>query len=127
MIGYITLGSNELDASGEFYDELLSLLGATRAYTLDTMIAYSFGPQKPMFVIASPHDGAPATSGNGMMVALMAKDAAQVRKIYETGLKLGAKSDGAPAIHGGQHYGGYLRDRDGNKLCIFVMMEHQEQ
>lgn len=126
MIGYITLGSNELNAAGKFYDGLLAPLGASRAYTLDTMIAYGFGPQKPMLVITSPLNGGPATGGNGTMVALMAKDAEQVRAVHETGLKLGAECDGPPAIHAGQHYGGYLRDRDGNKLCVFVMVNQPE-
>lgn len=125
MIGYITLGSNELSAAGLFYDEFLAVFGGTRAYTLDTMIAYGFGPQKPMLVVTTPHDGAPASGGNGTMVALMANSTEQVTAAHETGLRLGAQCDGAPAVHEGQHFGGYLRDLDGNKLCVFVMLPPQ--
>lgn len=122
MIGYITLGSNDLSRSGAFYDALLTHFGAQRAYTLDAMIAYSFGPQKPMLVVTMPNDGAAAKAGNGTMVALMAADKAQVDAVHATALALGAADEGAPSEHAGQHYGGYFRDPDGNKLSGFVMV-----
>lgn len=121
MIGYIIIGSNELQKSGGFYDALLSRLGASRAYTPDNMIAYGFGPQRPMLLITVPNDGQAATHGNGTMIALMARDNAQVDEIHALSLRLGAHDDGQPAVHETQFYGGYFRDQDSNKFCIFVM------
>lgn len=120
MIGYITVGSNDLTASGVFYDELLSSLHASRAYTQTNMIAYSFGDQRPM-VVTLPNDGKPATNGNGTMVALMASDRAHVDTVHALALRLGAKDAGQPASYQGQFYGGYSRDPDGNKFCVFIM------
>lgn len=121
MIGYITIGTNDLQNSGAFYDELLASLGGQRAYTLENMIAYSFGPERPMLVITVPNDGKMATHGNGTMIALMAQNEAQVDTTHAFALKLGATDEGQPSSYDGQFYGGYFRDAIGNKLCIFVM------
>ena len=45
-------------------------LNSTRAYSLEKMIAYSFGANTPMIVVTRPFDGHPATNGNGAMIAL---------------------------------------------------------
>ena len=124
MIGYITIGSNDLSASSVFYDELLKTLGSERAYTLKNMIAYGFGPQRPMLVITVPNDGQPATHGNGTMIALMARDEGHVDVIHALAVRLGAQNEGTPSSHEGQFYGGYFKDMDGNKLCIFVMQNN---
>lgn len=121
MIGYITIGSNDLHASGAFYDDLLAPLHASRAYTLENMIAYSFGEKRPMLVITRPNDGQPATCGNGTMIALLAPDRRAVQAIHRQALDLGAANAGDPAPHGDQFYGGYIRDPDNNKICVFVM------
>lgn len=121
MIGYLTIGSNDLDASGLFYDDLLTSFSASRAYTLETMIAYSFGEQRPMLVFARPSDWQTATHGNGTMVALMAPDRDAVEAIHAQALGLGAANEGEPGSYGHQFYGGYFRDLDGNKSCVVVM------
>lgn len=123
MIGYITIGSNDLTASAVFYDELLKPLSAKRAYTLDNMVAYSFGPQRPMLVLTLPNDGETATHGNGTMIALMARDKDHVDAIHALSLQLGASDAGQPGLRGAQFYGGYFRDMDGNKFSIFVMQD----
>lgn len=121
MIGYVTIGSNDLNASATFYDELLTAFSAERAYTLEKMIAYSFGAERPMLVLTVPNDGMAATHGNGTMIALMARDNIHVDTVHALSLRLGATDEGRPASHGGQFYGGYFRDMDGNKICVFVM------
>ena len=40
IIGYITIGTNDLSVSGAFYDELLSLLGAQRVMTDERMLGW---------------------------------------------------------------------------------------
>ena len=66
-------------------------------------------------------DGNPATVGNGVMVALAAKDADQVQRLYDIALAQGGTDEGAPGDRGGGFYAGYFRDLDGNKLNAFVM------
>lgn len=121
MIGYITLGSKDLSASAVFFDALLEALGGTRAYTLDNMIAWGFGPTCPMIIAAIPQDGQTATAGNGTMVALMASDRAQVDTVHSLALKLGGTDEGPPGPRGDRYYGGYFRDLDGNKFSVFIM------
>jgi predicted lactoylglutathione lyase len=62
------------------------------------------------------------TVGNGVMVALAAKDKAQVDRIYKLALSLGGTDEGAPGPRGeGGFYTAYFRDPEGNKLNAFVM------
>src|SRR3546814_5383941 len=44
-----------------------------------------------------------------------------VDKIHAKALALGGKDEGAPGVRGGNFYGGYFRDLDGNKLVAFHM------
>lgn len=65
MIGYITVGSNDLAQAAGFFDPLLATLGVSRAYTPDHQIARGFGQKRPMLVVARPFDGDKTTAGNG--------------------------------------------------------------
>ena len=68
-----------------------------------------------------PFDGQPATVGNGVMVALEARDRAQVDRLHAIALAHGGSDEGAPGARGEGFYAGYFRDPDGNKLNAFVM------
>ncbi len=121
MIGYTTLGTNDFQRAAKFYDALLGELGAKRAMETDKLILWATGPGQPMLSIIKPYDGKPATVGNGVMVALAAKDRKQVDAIYAKAIELGGKDEGKPGDRGGSFYAGYFRDLDGNKLNAFVM------
>ena len=121
MIGYVTLGTNDLARSARFYDALLAELGAKRAMETETFIAWASAPGTPMVSVTKPFDGKPATVGNGVMVALAASSKAQVDAIHRKALELGGKDEGAPGPRGGGFYAGYFRDLDGNKLNAFSM------
>ncbi len=71
--------------------------------------------------ITKPFDGNAATVGNGVMVALEAKDKEQVQRLYDLALANGGSDEGAPGDRGGGFYAGYFRDPDGNKLNAFTM------
>lgn len=121
MIGYVTLGSNDRQKSGAFYDELLGILGAKRAMVDgDRLILWSNG-QGPMLGVIKPYDGNVATVGNGTMVALAVGSRENVDKIHAKALALGGKDEGAVGLRGGNFYAGYFRDLDGNKLVAFHM------
>jgi hypothetical protein len=121
MIGYTTLGTNDLARAGVFYDALLAELGATRAMEMDGFIAWATGSGTPMVAVIKPFDGKPATVGNGVMVALQATSKAQVDAIHRKALALGGKDEGAPGPRMDGFYAGYFRDLDGNKLNAFFM------
>jgi predicted lactoylglutathione lyase len=121
MIGYVTLGTNDLKRAAKFYDELLALLGAKRAMELETFIAWAAAPNTPMVSVIKPFDKKPATVGNGVMVALAASSKEQVNAVHAKALALGGKDEGAPGPRGDGFYAGYFRDLDGNKLNVFFM------
>lgn len=121
MISYITIGSNDLTASAVFFDALFGALNGTRAYSLENMIGYSFGPETPMIIVTCPYDGKIASHGNGTMIALAAQDRAQVDTIHALALEYGATDDGAPGQRGRSFYAGYFRDADSNKFNICLM------
>ena len=121
MIGYVTLGTNDLTRAAKFYDALLGELGAKRFMEYDTFIAWSVSPDKPGIGLTKPFDGKPATVGNGVMVALEAGSPAKVDALYRKALELGATDEGPVGPRGDNFYAGYFRDPDGNKLNFFCM------
>jgi len=121
MIGYVTLGTNDLDRAEKFYDALLAELGGKRIMSNERMRFYGSGPGKPMLAICTPADKQPATSGNGTMVALSADSKETVDRVYKKAIALGARDEGAPGPRGNGFYGGYFRDLDGNKFVAFIM------
>jgi predicted lactoylglutathione lyase len=119
MIGYVTLGTNDMARAARFYDDLLSVVGAKRTTESDRYIAWGNDPRAPMLFVIKPADGNQATIGNGVMVALAAKSREEVDTVYRKALSLGAKCEGPAGPRGDGFYAGYFRDSDGNKLCAF--------
>ncbi|MBS0296027.1 MAG: VOC family protein [Proteobacteria bacterium] len=121
MIGYVTLGTNDLDRAAKFYDAIAAELGVGRFMEMDSFIAWGVPGGGAGIGLTKPFDGAAASVGNGVMVALEAKDKAQVDRIYKLAMDMGAKDEGAPGPRGDSFYAAYFRDPDGNKLNAFVM------
>lgn len=121
MIGYVTLGTNDLEKGAAFYDELLKLLGAGRFMEGEKFIAWGTGPTAPGIGLTLPFDGNPATPGNGVMVALVVDSTDKVDAVHAKALELGGKDEGAPGERMEGFYAGYFRDLDGNKLNCFCM------
>jgi catechol 2,3-dioxygenase-like lactoylglutathione lyase family enzyme len=121
MLGYVTIGTNDFDAALEFYDQLVSELGGSRAFASPTGQFYAFSAGT-LFGILKPHDGKPASGGNGSMYAFKVASPADVDRAYAKAIQLGASDDGEPGPRGDRgFYGSYIRDADGNKLCIYHM------
>jgi predicted lactoylglutathione lyase len=119
MIGYVTLGTNDLARAGKFYDALLAEIGGKRAMESDRFISWSAGPSSPGLGVVKPFDGKAATVGNGTMVALVLDSPEKVKALYDKALQLGGKDEGAPGLRFGSFYAAYFRDLDGNKLNAF--------
>lgn len=120
MIGYVTLGTNDLEKSAKFYDALLAEMGAKRFMESESFIAWVICPDKPGLGITKPFNGEAATVGNGTMVALEANSKEDVERLYNKAIELGATDEGKPGPRGGDGFwAGYFRDLDGNKLNIF--------
>ncbi|HEU4620008.1 MAG TPA: VOC family protein [Gammaproteobacteria bacterium] len=121
MIGYVTLGTNDLARAGKFYDALLGQLGAKRYMEMDRLISWSAGEGSPGIGVCAPYDGQQATSGNGTMVALHVDSPEKVKALYETALELGGSDEGPPGLRFGNFFAAYFRDPDGNKLNAFCI------
>lgn len=121
MIGYVTLGTNDVQKAAAFYDELLAPLGGKRFMEDETMVAWMSSPDAPGIGVIRPYDGNQATVGNGMMVALAVDSAGAVDALHAKALELGAVDEGAPGPRSESFYAGYFRDLDGNKLNVFCM------
>lgn len=121
MIGYVTVGTNDLEKAAQFYDAIAKEMGVGRMMGDENFIAWA-NPGGAAGVAASkPFDGQPATAGNGTMIALEAKDHEQVKKLYEIALTNGGSCEGEPGPRSEGFYAAYFRDPDGNKLNAFVM------
>ena len=121
MIGYVTLGTNDLPKAAAFYDKIAAEMGIGRFMESDTFIAWGAAGGGAGIGLTRPFDGKPMTVGNGVMVAFQASDKDQVQRLYDIALANGGSDEGAPGDRGGGFYAGYFRDPDGNKLNAFVM------
>lgn len=116
MIGYTTLGTNDLEKSEKFYNELFEVLDIKQLFKTDRMIAWGVDFNSVSFIVTIPYDEGEATVGNGTMIAIKANSKEIVDALYEKSLQLGAKDEGAAGDRGKNFYGAYIRDLDGNKL-----------
>jgi catechol 2,3-dioxygenase-like lactoylglutathione lyase family enzyme len=122
MIGYVTLGTSDLARGAKFYDAIFKELGCGRMMDFDTFIGWGQPGGGAGIGLTKPFNGEPASVGNGVMVALEAKDQAQVQRLYDIAMANGGTCEGPVGPRGDDgFYAGYFRDPDGNKLNAFTM------
>ena len=119
MIGYVSLGTNNLPAAATFYDALFAEIGAKRMWEFERGIGWGTSENAPQLSILNPYDGNAASVGNGVMVAFSVDTRDKVDNMHKKALALGAKDEGAVGLRGDNFYAGYFRDLDGNKLCVY--------
>jgi len=121
MVGYATMGTNDLDRSVEFYETLLGPHGCKQIFNTGRLVMFGKEMGDGMFAICQPFNQEPATPGNGTMVAFSMSSKESVDQIYAKALELGAADEGAAGDRAPGFYAGYFRDLDGNKFCAFHM------
>ena len=124
MIGYTTIGTNNLEKATAFYDALFAELGAGRFMDEERFVGWAVAPGQPVFSVCLPYDGNAATVGNGVMIALTVDSNEKVDALYAKAMELGCADEGPPGLRMDGFYAGYFRDLDGNKLNVFCM-QHQ--
>ena len=127
MIGYVTLGSNDMPKARDYYDALLGSIGAKRLMEFPdefggfTMWGTSWG--QPAIAVTTPYNKETARAGNGNMVAIVLDSRDKVDAFYAKALELGGSDEGPPGVRGEEgpraFYGAYFRDPEGNKICAF--------
>ena len=122
MLGYTTIGVNDMARAEAFYGALLGELGASQLFGQDRIKFYGTGMDSAMLAICIPYDEQAPAPGNGNMVAIPAGGRENVDKLYAKAIELGATDEGEPGERvPGVFYGAYVRDLDGNKLCFQKM------
>ncbi|MBV2358781.1 VOC family protein [Thalassococcus sp. CAU 1522] len=127
MIAYVTVGADDLARAKRFYSAFLPALGYDLeegpeglSYVMPAQPGQPVAP--PDFYVKPPHDGRPASAGNGSMVAFEARSQQQVRDLHAAALAAGGTDEGRPGFrdaYGAHFYVGYLRDPQGNKIALF--------
>lgn len=119
MIGYVTLGSRDIDRAAQFYDRLFEAIGGSRVFSRGTYIAWSNGAGQPMIGVLEPANGDPATSGNGTMIAFKMEDMETVDKLHALVLELGGENEGDPGLRSENFYAAFFKDLDGHKFNFY--------
>ena len=124
MIGYVMVGTNNLDKAIIFYDEVLKIINLTRKDTDDVCAGYTQnnGDGSIEFYVTKPANKKTATFGNGTQVSFLVSSREIVDKFHEIALKAGGTSEGSGGERpeGSGVYYSYIRDLDGNKICAFT-------
>lgn len=121
MIGYITLGTADMERAKSFYMGLFEEKGAKTVIDMGRIAFISTAKGQPMVAVCTPYDGKDPHPGNGTMAAFAADDKKDVDALYAKAISLGATDDGEPGQRiPDRFYGAYVRDPDGNKLCFFI-------
>ena len=125
MIGFVMVGTNNLDKAIDFYDNLLDTIGLQRAATNKKYSGYASKdkPDEIEFYVTNPVNKEKATFGNGTQISFLVNSNELVNNFYNTGIKLGGKDEGAPGIRSGDYYC-YFRDLDENKICAFAKLNN---
>ena len=125
MIGFVMVGTNNLDKAINFYDTLLNTIELQRVVTNEKYAGYASKnkPDEVEFYVTNPVNKDKATFGNGTQISFLVKSKDLVNNFYNIGLKLGGKDEGAPGIRSGDYYC-YVRDLDGNKICAFFKINN---
>ncbi len=124
MFSHVMVGTNDLDRAKKFYDAVLGTLGIKPAMVDGNRIFY-ISPQG-MFSVSKPIDGKPATHANGGTVGFAASSPAQADAWHAAGVVNGGTTcEDPPGVRAGgfgKLYLAYLRDPDGNKICVLHRM-----
>ena len=119
MLGYVTIGTNDMEKGKAFWGTLLELLGYKKIADMGRMALFGCGAGKPMLGVCVPYDEGDPQPGNGNMLAFVAGSRANVDEYYKKALELGGTDEGPPGERSPTFYGAYFRDIDGNKVVFY--------
>lgn len=117
IISHLSIGTNDYEGARRFYDAVLPSLGIK--VIMEHPGATAYGKLYPEFWIGTPHDGNPASVGNGFHIGFMAQTKQEVHAFYDAAIAAGATCDGPPGprpLYGEPYYGCFVRDLEGHKI-----------
>lgn len=120
MFSHVMLGVNDLEASRKFYDALLGTLDVKPGFANKNR--YFYRNATGTFAISTPINGEPACHGNGSTIGFAAQSTEQADAFHAAGIANGGTTcEDPPGWREGpvgKLYLAYLRDPDGNKICV---------
>ena len=125
MIGFSTVGTNDLQRAIAYYDALFADLKVVKLLEVPGLAGWGWDWDRPIFGVITPTNGKPATAGNGAVVGFGQRTRARVIDLHERAISMGGSNAGDPGVRGMDgsqaFFAGYVRDPDGNKLCFFCV------
>ena len=120
MFDHVSIGVRDIAKAKAFYDKLLGTLGVAPAVVDRHRIFYR--TKAGTFSVSKPIDGKPATPANGGTIGFVAQSKEEADAWHATGVANGGTAcEEPPGIRDNgavKLYLAYLRDPDGNKLCV---------
>ncbi|QNP47523.1 VOC family protein [Diaphorobacter aerolatus] len=120
MFSHIMVGVQDLERSRKFYDALLGTLGI--APGVANRNRFFWRGSGGTFAISTPINGESASVGNGSTLGFAALSEEQANEAHAVGLAHGGVTAEDPPGYRGEGaarlYLAYLRDPDGNKICL---------
>jgi catechol 2,3-dioxygenase-like lactoylglutathione lyase family enzyme len=116
MFSHVMVGSNDIERSRRFYDQLFGKPGQQ-----DDKGRLAYLRKGAAFMVSKPIDGEPACHANGGTIGFTFDTPEEVDAWHKAGVEAGGKACEDPPGYRENAYGrlylAYLRDPDGNKLC----------
>jgi catechol 2,3-dioxygenase-like lactoylglutathione lyase family enzyme len=118
MFTHVMIGSNDLEQSRAFYDATFMALGG-QAGEMDARGRLIYVHDGSRLMITKPIDGKPATAANGGTIGILAENPDHVLAWHAAGTAHGGTAiESPPAERSNGSFVAYIRDPDGNKLCV---------
>ena len=125
MFSHVMVGSNDIERSKRFYDAVLKVLGVgepMRNLAKSGHARLFYRHDGGTFCVSQPINGEAATFANGGTIGFRCRSPEQVREFHDTAVEHGGTSiEDVPGLREGNlgaMYLAYVRDPDGNKLCV---------
>ena len=115
-LSHVSVGVTDIPRARRFYDAVLATLAIRMMVEFE---GAGYGREFPEFWIGHPHDGKPASPGNGMHICFNAESKEQVNAFHAKALELGGTDEGAAGLrpeYMPNYYAAFVRDPDGNKI-----------
>ena len=121
MFSHMMVGSDDIDRSKKFYDATFTAIGG-KPGRVDPKGRLMYMKDNNIFIVTPPIDGEKATCGNGSTIGFTVSGPEQAHAWHEAGVAAGGTAiEDPPGVREGagmKLYLAYLRDPDGNKICV---------
>jgi len=115
LLDHVVLQVDDLNAIGDWYDQVVSLAGGARTFDTPTLIGYALPGQPAQLFFSRATD----PGGRQTHLALRVEDEATVRRGYEFATAVGSEILHEPRLwpeYAPDYYAVFIRDPAGNNL-----------